>query len=73
VAWQLFEKAHGRRKVRLLGVSLSGLVAPQAPLFAPKTSPADAVRDVVRERFGAGALTRASQLAPRGRARQPRK
>jgi nucleotidyltransferase/DNA polymerase involved in DNA repair len=72
-AWRLFEKAHGRRKVRLLGVSLSGFVPrPQAALFAPPASPADALRDVVRERFGAAALTRASQLTPPGKGGGPR-
>ena len=66
VAWRLFEKAHGRRKVRLLGVSLSGLgPPPQGDLFGEAASPADTVRDAVRERFGDEALTRASLLSRR--------
>jgi nucleotidyltransferase/DNA polymerase involved in DNA repair len=74
VAWRLFEKAHRGRKVRLLGVSLSGLLAgPELGLFAQKASPADALRDVVRERFGADALTRASLLSPRDPLRGPRR
>jgi DNA polymerase-4 len=65
VAWRLFLKAHGRRKVRLLGVSLSGLgPPPQGALFQEQSSPADTVRDAVRERFGDDALTRASLLTP---------
>jgi DNA polymerase-4 len=74
VAWRLFEKAHRGRKVRLLGVSLSGLLAgPELGLFAKQTSPADALRDVVRERFGADALTRASLLSPRDPVRGSRR
>jgi nucleotidyltransferase/DNA polymerase involved in DNA repair len=66
VAWRLFEKAHGRRRVRLLGVSLSGLAPlPQGALFTEAASPADSVRDAVRERFGREALTRASLLGRR--------
>lgn len=65
VAWRLFEKAHGRRKVRLLGISVSGLgKGPQLGLFGEPASPADALRDAVRERFGDDALTRASLLSP---------
>jgi DNA polymerase IV len=64
VAWRLFEGVHGPRKVRLLGVYSSGFGAPagQLGLFAEPPSPADRVRDTVSERFGAGALTRASLL-----------
>jgi nucleotidyltransferase/DNA polymerase involved in DNA repair len=66
VAWRLFQKAHGRRKVRLLGVSVSGFAdRPQLGLFGESPSRADALRDVVRERFGDDALTRASLLSPR--------
>jgi DNA polymerase-4 len=77
VAWRLFQKAHGRRKVRLLGVSLSGFVeGPQRGLFAEaggKGARADALRDVIRERFGGDALTRASLLSPPGAPRGPRR
>ena len=72
VAWRLFEKAHGGRRVRLLGVSLSGLgPPPQGDLFAEPASPADAARDAVHKRFGDEALTRASLLSRRA-PRQPR-
>jgi len=63
-AWTLFRKVHGRRKVRLLGIYASNLGrAAQMPLFAPPPSPADRARDLVEERFGEGALTRASLLS----------
>jgi nucleotidyltransferase/DNA polymerase involved in DNA repair len=72
VGWRLFEKAHGRRKVRLLGLSLSRFVSgPPPELFPEKGSPADALRDVVRQRFGTDALTRASLLSPRPAPRRP--
>jgi DNA polymerase IV len=65
VAWRLFEKAHGQRKVRLLGISVSGFGGgPQLGLFKEPASPADALRDAVRGRFGDDALTRASLLSP---------
>jgi nucleotidyltransferase/DNA polymerase involved in DNA repair len=70
VAWRLFGKAHGRRKVRLLGISVSGFAKrPQLGLFGETPSRADALRDAVRERFGEDALTRASLLVPRGEPR----
>jgi nucleotidyltransferase/DNA polymerase involved in DNA repair len=63
-AWRLFRGVHGRRKVRLLGVYASGLGGPaQMPLFVAPPSPADRARDLVEERFGEGALTRASLLS----------
>jgi DNA polymerase-4 len=63
-AWRLFRGVHGRRKVRLLGVYASGLGGPaQMPLFVAPPSPADRARDLVEERFGQGALTRASLLS----------
>ncbi|HSB60079.1 MAG TPA: DNA polymerase IV [Vicinamibacteria bacterium] len=64
VAWRLFEGVHGPRKVRLLGIYASGLGggAAQLDLFPTPPSPADRVRDQVSERFGEGALTRASLL-----------
>jgi hypothetical protein len=74
VAWRLFQKAHGRRKVRLLGVSVSGFArGPQLGLFGEAPSRADTLRDAVRERFGDDALTRASLLSPRGTPREPRR
>ena len=73
VSCRLFQKAHGRLRVRLLGVSVSGLSKGPAPgLFSPRPSRADALRDVVRERFGDDALTRASLLLPRGQPRGPK-
>ena len=49
---------HGRRKVRLLGVSASGLAGPaQMPLFAAApASRSDVARDLVEQRFGEGTL-----------------
>jgi nucleotidyltransferase/DNA polymerase involved in DNA repair len=74
VAWRLFEKAHGPRKVRLLGLYVSAFDAgPQLGLFPEPASAADALRDVVRERFGDDALTRASQLSPPAIPRDPRR
>src|SRR5207248_10522051 len=62
-AWRLFQGVHGRRKVRLLGIYASHLGGPaQMPLFTAPPSPADRARDLVEERFGEGALTRASLL-----------
>ncbi len=72
VAWRLFQKVHGRRRVRLLGVTLShfGGVA-QLGLFAPaaaEATPAERVRDALVDRFGRDAVTRASLLeSPRRR------
>jgi nucleotidyltransferase/DNA polymerase involved in DNA repair len=69
-AWRLFGKVHGRRRVRLLGVSASGLVAPpQLGLFPTTTKPADRVRDALAARFGEGTITRASLLGPGARNR----
>ena len=66
VAWRLFEKVHGRRKVRLIGLSASGLAPPpQMGLFAETPTASDRVRDAVEGRFGEGALTRASLLPSR--------
>ncbi len=60
-AWKSFEAVHGRKRVRLLGIYASGFDAAQLGLFdAP--SPADRLRDTLTERFGSGALTRASLL-----------
>jgi DNA polymerase-4 len=64
-AFRLFARAHGRLRVRLLGVTASQLGAPeQLGLFAAgrAAQPADRLRDQVAERFGDGHLTRASLL-----------
>jgi nucleotidyltransferase/DNA polymerase involved in DNA repair len=72
VAWRLFQKVHGRKRVRLLGVTLShfGAVS-QLGLFAPaaaEASAAERVRDALAARFGRDAVTRASLLkSPRSR------
>lgn len=71
LAWRLFERVHGRRKVRLLGIYVSHLDEPaQRDLFAEPPSPADRLRDAVAEKFGRDALVRASQLG-RGERRHP--
>lgn len=68
VAWRLFQGVHGSRKVRLIGVSTSGFgEKPQLDLFSAEASPADRLRDLVTERFGEEALTRASLLGRRER------
>jgi len=68
VAFRLFEGVHGRLRVRLLGISASGLEEPpQLDLFPKAPSPADRLRDIVSGRFGPDALTRASLLGRRER------
>jgi nucleotidyltransferase/DNA polymerase involved in DNA repair len=69
VAARLFEGVHGPRKVRLLGIYASGLggSVSQLDLFEAPPSRADQARDRVAERFGEGALTRASLLGRRER------
>ncbi len=68
VAWELFQGVHGRRKVRLLGISSSHFdEQAQLGLFAPTPAPADQLRDAVAARFGRDALVRASQLGRRER------
>ena len=63
VAWRLFEGVHGARRVRLLGIYASGFGPSQMALFTPGASvERDRMRDAVDERFGEGALTRASLL-----------
>ena len=63
VAWRLFEGVHGARRVRLLGIYASAFGPSQRALFAPSASvERDRMRDAVDERFGDGALTRASLL-----------
>jgi DNA polymerase-4 len=68
VAWSLFQSVHGRRRVRLLGVTASHLGGPgQLDLFRAPSSPADRVRDAVEEKLGEKLLTRASLLPRRGK------
>jgi hypothetical protein len=71
MAQQLFAEVHGRRRVRLLGVSAShfGDKAPQLGLFEarPAPRPVDRVRDELARRFGGEAITRASLLGRRER------
>jgi len=64
-AWRLFEGVHGARRVRLLGIYASGFGPSQLGLFGSAASvERDRVRDAVDQRFGEGALTRASLLPP---------
>jgi DNA polymerase-4 len=61
--WVLFGAAHGDLRVRLLGVSASGLDrGAQLGLFAPAPHGVDRALDAVNDRFGAGSVTRASLL-----------
>jgi DNA polymerase-4 len=67
LARELFDDLHGPRKVRLLGIGVSGFdQPPQRSLFeedAPKRGARiDELRDRVREKFGREALVRASDL-----------
>ncbi|HET8644734.1 MAG TPA: DNA polymerase IV, partial [Vicinamibacteria bacterium] len=62
-AWVLFGGVHADRRVRLLGIYSSNFAAPtQMGLFAPAASGVDRALDAVSERFGDGALVRASVL-----------
>jgi DNA polymerase IV len=70
-AWRLFRKVHGRRRVRLLGVTVSAFEQPpQLQLFSPDPPAIDRLQDEVAQRFGARAIRRASLLvggaAPQG-------
>jgi DNA polymerase IV len=65
VAWTLFKKVHGDRRVRLLGIYAHVDARPQLDLFRPEKSAADRLRDVLTERFGDNAVTRASLLGRR--------
>jgi nucleotidyltransferase/DNA polymerase involved in DNA repair len=71
LAQQLFAEVHGRKRVRLLGVSAShfGDQAPQLGLFdaKPEPRPVDRVRDELTRRFGDEVVTRASLLGRRER------
>jgi nucleotidyltransferase/DNA polymerase involved in DNA repair len=64
VAQKLFAEVHARKKVRLLGIYASGLGSSgdQLGLFAEEPSAADQLRDKLKERFGDGAVTRATLL-----------
>jgi DNA polymerase-4 len=74
IAAELFEAAssllhevHGSRKVRLLGIAVSGFHEPaQKSLFEDDTPKPgeriDLLRETVREKFGRRALVRASEL-----------
>jgi nucleotidyltransferase/DNA polymerase involved in DNA repair len=65
--WVLFGAAHGSRRVRLVGVSASGLdQGSQLGLFAPAPRGMDRALDAVNDRFGDGAVTRASLLREEG-------
>ena len=66
VAWRLFEGVHGARRVRLLGIYASGFGPSQIGLFPADVGARDRVRDAIAERFGDGALTRASLLPAPG-------
>jgi DNA polymerase-4 len=73
VAWAAFEHVHARRRVRLLGIYVSGFEADaQLPLFAPEAAAIDRLQDSVLKRFGDGAVTRASLLGSLGKHRRPR-
>ncbi len=70
-AFSLFERVHGRRRVRLLGIYASHFEErAQRGLFEEPPSAADTLRDAVARKFGRGALVRASQLG-RGERRHP--
>jgi nucleotidyltransferase/DNA polymerase involved in DNA repair len=64
-AWRLFESVHRAQKVRLLGIYASGFGASggQLELFPAPVAPADRLRDTLVQRFGDGAVTRASLMA----------
>jgi len=68
VVSRLFAHVHGARKVRLLGIYVSGFGPDaQLDLFPQEPSKADRLRDAIEERFGEGSLTRASLLDRRER------
>jgi hypothetical protein len=65
--WVLFGGVHGERRVRLLGVYSSNFDHDaQLGLFAPAPRGVDRALDAVAERFGEGAVTRASLLREEG-------
>ncbi len=77
IAWRLLGGVHRGRKVRLLGIYASGFgEEAQLGLFAEEPIPseeADRLRDRVAQRFGTGALTRASLLEPSPRGKERRR
>jgi DNA polymerase-4 len=62
IASRLLASVHGAKRVRLLGIYASGFGEGQLGLFGESPSRADLVRDALEERFGEGAVTRASLL-----------
>ena len=65
---KLFAKVHDGRSVRLVGVSASHFEErAQRDLFAAPPSPADKLRDAVAQKFGTGAIERASLLGRKER------
>jgi nucleotidyltransferase/DNA polymerase involved in DNA repair len=60
-ASKLFETAHRGRRVRLLGIYVTGFGS-QLEMFDEPSSPSDRLRDVISERFGDDAIVRASLL-----------
>lgn len=67
LASDLLDEVHGSRKVRLLGIGVSGFDEPaQKSLFVEEApgrgARIDQLRDKVREKFGGKALVRASDL-----------
>jgi DNA polymerase IV len=77
VGWRLMGGVHRGGKVRLLGIYASGFGAEaQLDLFTetpPTGGAADLLQDRVAQRFGAGALTRASLLDPKRRGKERRR
>jgi DNA polymerase-4 len=66
-AWVLFGSVHGERRVRLLGISSSNFLGEaQLGLFAPQPKGMDRALDAVNDRFGEGAVLRASLLREEG-------
>jgi nucleotidyltransferase/DNA polymerase involved in DNA repair len=68
VARRLFEGVHAGKRVRLLGIYVSGFGrGGQLELFGKQPAPADQLRDRIAARFGSDVMTRASLLRPRPR------
>jgi DNA polymerase-4 len=66
-AWVLFGSVHGPRRVRLLGISSSNFAGEgQLGLFAEAPRGVDRALDAVNDRFGDGAVVRASLLRDEG-------
>ncbi len=76
VGWRLMGGVHRGGKVRLLGIYASGFGAEaQLDLFTqtPPGGATDLLQDRVAQRFGVGALTRASLLEPSPRGKERRR